>query len=240
MTGSDHEDLEDLRSLVARLSAEQAHLREQLEAVHHYLGQAVTDQADQITKPVEPPVEASAPQQGTTRQGMDERGGDQHGQGEKKTALLRFVLTFPYKTPEEKQRRLEEIENLADWVERVIVSVYGGEVRAGAPWCAQWYMHAEAVARLHAAWMAWQGLVADPKAGGATGPSAWHRLHLDPMLAQLRSPQGPFAACMTNPDSDNHRLLPRPTTVTPPGLAARRARQSRAGHHDNPPAAGPA
>jgi hypothetical protein len=102
-----------------------------------------------------------------------------------------------------------ELAALATWVEHLLIPVYGREVSATAPWCARWWEHPEAVARLHAAWLAWQGLT-DPRTGAVTGPSIWHRDHLDPMLAQLRSAQGPFAACTTIPDVDNHTLLPEP------------------------------
>ncbi|MET9991078.1 DUF4913 domain-containing protein [Streptomyces mutabilis] len=65
--------------------------------------------------------------------------------------------------------------------------------RSGAPWCPRWWEHLEAVARLHALWLAWQELT-DPRAG-AVGPSVWHRDHLAPAMSELRDPAGPFAGC---------------------------------------------
>jgi len=110
----------------------------------------------------------------------------------------------------------QELAGLVRWVNLVVVPNYGREVTGAAPWCAQWWAHPEAVARLHAAWLAWQGLT-DPQTGGVTGPSVWHRDHLDPALLHLRSPQGPFSACMTNPDSEHHEDLLLPRTQQLPG-----------------------
>jgi hypothetical protein len=106
----------------------------------------------------------------------------------------------------------QELAALAIWVEYVLVPVYLGEVSSVAPWCSQWYDHPQAVARLHALWLAWQELTT-PQAGGYTGPSVWHRDHLDPTIAQLRSPQGPFATCTTNPNRPNHSLPPPPSVA---------------------------
>jgi hypothetical protein len=114
-----------------------------------------------------------------------------------------FILRLPdgpYET---------ELAALVNWVEHILIPVYGREVSQGAPWCARWWEHQEAVARLHACWLAWQGLT-DPATGGVTGPSTWHRDHLDPALRELRSPTGPFAACMTLPDIVNHTPLAEP------------------------------
>ncbi|MFI8200406.1 DUF4913 domain-containing protein [Streptomyces sp. NPDC085942] len=58
-----------------------------------------------------------------------------------------------------------------------------------------WFKHNVAVARLHAAWLAWQELT-DPATCGYTGPSVWHRDHLDPVLRELRGSSNPFAGCV--------------------------------------------
>lgn len=110
-----------------------------------------------------------------------------------------------------------ELAALSDWVNYLFLPVYGREISTTRPWCAQWYEHPEAVARLHALWLAWQQLT-DAEAGLA-GPSAWHRDHLDQTLVHLRAPDGPFAACTTSPTRPNHRVL---TTPAPEqlGLAA--------------------
>lgn len=103
-----------------------------------------------------------------------------------------------------------ELAELGNWVHRVLLPVYGREISSHRPWCERWHEHREAVARLHALWLAWKELTSAE--AGLTGPSIWQRDHLDNALLQLRSPDGPFAACTTDADRPNHRLLP------PPGL----------------------
>lgn len=111
-----------------------------------------------------------------------------------------------------------ELAGLAEWVENLLVPTYLAEVSSSATWCASWWAHPAAVARFHAAWLAWQELT-DPASGGRTGPSVWHRDHLDPMLAQVRSGSGPFAGCMMNPDRRQHTDLPVPPVERLPGAA---------------------
>lgn len=108
-----------------------------------------------------------------------------------------------------------ELAELSFWVTHILLPVYGREIGSIRPWCAKWHEHPEAVARLHALWLAWQQLTAAE--AGQSGPSTWHRDHLDHALAQLRSPDGPFAACTTSPSRLAHRLLPTPDQL---GLAA--------------------
>ncbi|MGW5200799.1 DUF4913 domain-containing protein [Streptomyces spiralis] len=103
---------------------------------------------------------------------------------------------------------VEELAALTSWVHDLLLPVYGREITTGRPWCQQWQEHPEAVARLHALWLAWQQLT-DVEAGLA-GPSTWHRDHLDPALLHLRTPDGPFGACTTSPARPNHRLLASP------------------------------
>ncbi|MFK0160699.1 DUF4913 domain-containing protein [Streptomyces sp. NPDC090493] len=111
-----------------------------------------------------------------------------------------------------------ELAALADWVANLLVPTYLSEVSSSATWCASWWAHPAAVARLHAVWLAWQELT-DPETCGRTGPSVWHRDHLDPMVAQLRDASGPFGGCMTNPDRSQHSDLPSPPVEPLPGRA---------------------
>lgn len=102
----------------------------------------------------------------------------------------------------------EELAALGNWVERLLLPVYGREITTSRPWCFQWREHPEAIARLHGLWLAWQQFT-DTQAGHA-GPATWHRDHLDPTWLQLRAPDGPFGACTTSPARPSHRLLAAP------------------------------
>lgn len=108
-----------------------------------------------------------------------------------------------------------QLTALSEWVDRLLLPVYGREISTSRPWCHEWYEHPEAVARLHGLWLAWQQLT-DPQAG-PSGLSTWHRDHLDQAMYQLRAPDGPFAACTTNPNRPSHRLLPSPASRNPLG-----------------------
>lgn len=102
-----------------------------------------------------------------------------------------------------------ELRGLIEWVEGVLVPGYLAEASADARWCHLWFEHTVALARLHAAWLAWQELT-DPASCGYTGPSVWHRDHLDPALRELRASTGPFAGCVKGEHRIEHRL---PSTV---------------------------
>ncbi|MEU6965106.1 DUF4913 domain-containing protein [Streptomyces chrestomyceticus] len=99
----------------------------------------------------------------------------------------------------------DELRALIEWVEGVLVPGYLAEPSADARWCHLWFEHPVAVARLHAAWLAWQELT-DPASCGYTGPSVWHRDHLDPALRELRASTGPFAGCTKGEHQVGHRL----------------------------------
>jgi hypothetical protein len=98
-----------------------------------------------------------------------------------------------------------ELRGLIEWVEGVLVPGYLAEPSADAKWCHLWFEHTVAVARLHAAWLAWQEQT-DPASCGYTGPSVWHRDHLDPALRELRGSSGPFAGCTKGEHRVEHRL----------------------------------
>ena len=109
-----------------------------------------------------------------------------------------------------------ELHAMLPWVDEIFIKIYGPEVSPVRPWCVHWYEHPEAVARIHGLWLAWQQMT--HAESGHTGPAVWHRDYLDPALARLRAPDGPFAACSTSPDRPNHRLLAAPTTTDTAGL----------------------
>jgi hypothetical protein len=79
-------------------------------------------------------------------------------------------------------------------------------------WCSRWFHHTEAVARLEAAWKAWEVLRLDP----GTGASTWFRDHADPCMAVLTAAEGPFSRCSTTTHKLPRALLtePLPTGLT--------------------------
>ncbi|MEU2380327.1 DUF4913 domain-containing protein [Streptomyces misionensis] len=99
----------------------------------------------------------------------------------------------------------DELRALIEWVEGVLVPGYLAEPSADARWCHLWWEHPVAIARLHALWLAWQELT-DPASCGYTGPSVWHRDHLDPCIRELRSSSGPFAGCTRGENRIEHRV----------------------------------
>ena len=99
----------------------------------------------------------------------------------------------------------DELRALIEWVEGVLVPGYLAEPSADARWCHLWFEHSVAIARLHALWLAWQELT-DPATCGYTGPSVWHRDHLDPCMRELRPSNGPMAGCTKGEHQIDHRL----------------------------------
>lgn len=85
---------------------------------------------------------------------------------------------------------------VTDWLAPIALRHAGG---SGA-WCARWWAHPEATARLGALWAAWEAAWAD----GGTGPSAWWILHWGPQWEALSAPSGTFGGC----SGGNHRDVP--------------------------------
>lgn len=102
----------------------------------------------------------------------------------------------------------DELAALTDWVDDLLMDVYGAEITTAAPWCPQWQEHLDVVAWLHALWMAYQQHK-DPEAG-PSGMFVWHRDFLTHAIAHVRSAGGPLSACQTDPDRPEHRLLRGP------------------------------
>ncbi|MFK0107247.1 DUF4913 domain-containing protein [Streptomyces sp. NPDC091217] len=180
----DH-DLDDLVATVTRLTAES---RKQSETLARLTDDQPSEDVGEAADPVHPesPASASTPAEGNADGGP----------------ASVFILALGAKA------YAEELAALTNWVHNLLLPVYGREITTGRPWCRQWQEHPEAVARLHALWLAWQQLT-DVQAG-LTGPSTWHRDHLDPALLQLRTPEGPFGACTTSAARPHHRLLASP------------------------------
>lgn len=78
--------------------------------------------------------------------------------------------------------------HIAPLVRKTTTTGEGGGIR----WCRQWWHHTDAVDRFTALYLAWQELSTEDS---ATWRSVYLRDHLDPHLATLTSPYGPFHAC---------------------------------------------
>ncbi|GAB3267021.1 hypothetical protein GCM10027425_33620 [Alteromonas gracilis] len=81
-------------------------------------------------------------------------------------------------------------------------------------WCPQWWRHDGALVRLEALWRSFEALRLDP----ALGISTWLRDHLDPHMAVLTDPQGPFQGCNPNKGHDSARPRVIPTEPAPAGM----------------------
>ncbi|AKZ59546.1 hypothetical protein SAM23877_6501 [Streptomyces ambofaciens ATCC 23877] len=169
--------LQDLEDLKAHVTALTAQVK------------ALTDAAD--TDPGEAPAEEE-PEAGEE----DAAGGEEAGEG---WQFPPFILLLDPPVYD------DELRALIEWVEGVLVPGYLAEPSADARWCHLWFEHPVAVARLHACWLAWQELT-DPATCGYTGPSVWHRDHLDPCLRELRGAGGPFAGCTKGEHQVDHRM----------------------------------
>ncbi|MDH6545543.1 DUF4913 domain-containing protein [Streptomyces sp. SPB4] len=170
------QDLEDLKAEVARLSGQVRKLTEG------------AGEEDETYADEEEAV------------GDDPEGGEgQEGDGEEEAQFPPFILLLD---PPEYD---DELRLLIEWVEGVLVPGYLAEPSSDARWCPLWFEHLVVVARLHALWLAWQELT-DPATCGYTGPSTWHRDHLDPCIRELRASSGPYAGCTKGEHQVDHRM----------------------------------
>ena len=107
-----------------------------------------------------------------------------------------------------KTERVPFFASLEEFVTEHFAPVY---TRAQSPtlrWCPKWWDHAEAIYRLEALWRSWETCRLDPRVGMAN----WLRNYLDPQLAVLTSPTGPFMQCTADRHSPLKALpvLPAP------------------------------
>lgn len=81
-------------------------------------------------------------------------------------------------------------------------------------WCATWWRHAEAIARLEHLWEAFEKMRRDPAPAMAT----WWRDYADPTMRALTSTTGTFAGCATNraDKPDAHQQMEQWHHVTAP------------------------
>jgi hypothetical protein len=86
-------------------------------------------------------------------------------------------------------------EHITPLVRRVTATGEGGGVR----WCRQWWLHHDAIERFTALYLVFDEL---SKEDNISWLSAYLRDHLDPHLATLTSPYGPFYACSPQRHTD--------------------------------------
>ena len=98
--------------------------------------------------------------------------------------------------------------SLLEFVVEHFGPVYARNISPTVRWCASWWDHAEAIYRLEALWRTWELYRLEPRLGIAS----WLRDYLDPQLAQLTSPTGPFASCT----EDRHSPVKALPTNQPP------------------------
>ncbi len=86
-------------------------------------------------------------------------------------------------------------QHIASLVRKTTTTGEGGGVR----WCQHWWEHRDAVDRFQALYLAYTELSGEES---ATWLSVYLRDHLDPHLATLTSPYGPFCNCTPKHHSD--------------------------------------
>lgn len=117
------------------------------------------------------------------------------------------------------QRRPQLVyRNVAEFVAELLAPTYRRHLTSGGGrvWCAYWWRHAEAIARLEALWRAWEHL-RTPQLGGDEwlGNAIWWRDYADPCMDRLTALGGPFRHCT---EEHTNRLQPLPYQPPPAGL----------------------
>jgi hypothetical protein len=100
--------------------------------------------------------------------------------------------------------------DLLEFVTEGFAPVYCRPTSPTVRWCPRWWDHAEAIYRLEALWRTWELYRLEPRLGIAS----WLRDYLDPQLASLTSPTGPFAQCT---DERHSPIKPLRTEYPPEG-----------------------
>jgi hypothetical protein len=96
-------------------------------------------------------------------------------------------------------------DSASAWVESWLVLTVRRRLGPHMAWCADWWAHREAAARVESLWAAWELAQAE---GGAS-PSQWWVYHFTPHWAALTDARGPFAGC-----TGGHVDDPAPLPVT--------------------------
>lgn len=79
-----------------------------------------------------------------------------------------------------------------EFVDDVILDLYGFDPANDRRWCRRWWAHPAAVRRLTMMWASWEHYRAEAP---ATGEETWTRLVGDHHMAWLVGPFGPFTGC---------------------------------------------
>ena len=95
-------------------------------------------------------------------------------------------------------------EDVDAWVDEWLVRTYLRSCSTIRIWCRGWREHPEAVARLSALWLAWE---ATAISSSRFAWSDWWLHHLDPHMAVLMDPAGPFQGCSVTEGHSGHAGL---------------------------------
>lgn len=104
-----------------------------------------------------------------------------------------------------------EFADVGEFFDELVRPTYRRRLSAERLWCADWFLHAEVIARLEGLWRSYERARVEDE---WTGISAWQRDFLDHHLGVLMAADGPFQLCV-----DGHQDLPMlPSNPRPPGL----------------------
>lgn len=126
--------------------------------------------------------------------------------------------------PDDQQQQDDEEEPrpvfaaVESWVEEIFAKTYIRDLGPDSRWCARWWAHPEAVARLTGLWLTWERAYQRDHADPAddTAMATWIRDYLDRLLPPLMSSRGPFAACRPEQHMDQEPLPTEPAPALPP------------------------
>ena len=107
---------------------------------------------------------------------------------------------------EEETDQLDELtkqyKDIGVFVEELIAPLYIRPVGGMARWCPKWWLHAEAVFRFNALWVAYENGYAS---GDPLFAANWMASYADPFMTRLMDPNGTFNGC--SPER-GHRMSP--------------------------------
>lgn len=119
---------------------------------------------------------------------------------------------------EEEAEEEPHYANVYVFVETFLIGIYARHYRPAGQWrwCAHWWEHHEAVARLEALWQAFEALRMQPGTGAAT----WWRDYADPTMTALTDHAGPFAQCKAGREPVHEIPSPLPIELVATALSA--------------------